>query len=250
MPTTRRTEPAPDRPVRVLLVDDDEEDFLLTRDLLADIPGDRFRVDWVNTYDAGLAAVLRRDHDICLIDYRLGERTGLDLMREVAARGGDGPMILLTGQGEFEIDEAAMRAGAADFLEKGRLDGVLLERAIRYALRQHAYEAELERKVRERTAELRTINATLEGEVVVRRRAEEALRETDRRKDEFLATLAHELRNPLAPIRNALEIMRLASANPSAVEKAGQGGVSDLGRLRETEGLEEQRRRCLVPRAV
>ena len=53
----------------------------------------------------------------------------------------------------------------------------------------------------------------------MRERADE-LAAANRRKDEFLATLAHELRNPLAPIRNALEIMRLASGNPKAIEQA------------------------------
>ncbi len=67
---------------------------------------------------------------------------------------------------------------------------------------------------------MQRINKTLEQEIAERHRAEEALREADRRKDEFLATLAHELRNPLAPIRNALEIMRLASGNPKAIEQA------------------------------
>ena len=53
-----------------------------------------------------------------------------------------------------------------------------------------------------------------------RKLAEIALRDADRRKDEFLATLSHELRNPLAPIRTAVEIMRLARADPDLVEKA------------------------------
>lgn len=203
----------PDRPIRVLLVDDDREDYLLTRDLLTDIPGDRFLLDWAPTYEAGREAICAGTHDIYLLDYRLGEKTGLDLLHEVRGLCTAGPMILLTGQGEFEIDEAAMKAGAADFLEKARLDAVLLERAIRYALRQHQYEAELEREVQQRTQEL-------QQEVAERRRAEELLKDTDRRKDEFLATLAHELRNPLAPIRNALEIMRLAGENAVAIEKA------------------------------
>lgn len=124
-------------------------------------------------------------------------------MRELKC---NGPVILLTGVGQPEIDRAAEAAGEADYLEKGKLDPVLLERTIRYALRQRAAEAELERKVAERTAELAAAN--------------DALREADRRKDEFLATLGHELRNPLAPLRNALEIMRLAADNPTAVEAA------------------------------
>ena len=53
-----------------------------------------------------------------------------------------------------------------------------------------------------------------------RKRAEEALREADRRKDEFLALLAHELRNPLAPIRNGLQVMRLAGGDADAVAQA------------------------------
>jgi signal transduction histidine kinase len=51
-------------------------------------------------------------------------------------------------------------------------------------------------------------------------RRAEALRDADRRKDEFLATLAHELRNPLAPLRNALEILRVAESNPALTQKA------------------------------
>src|SRR5262249_6381691 len=53
-----------------------------------------------------------------------------------------------------------------------------------------------------------------------RKRAEVAFRESDRRKDEFLATLSHELRNPLAPIRSAVEVMRLAPEDPKLIGKA------------------------------
>ncbi|HEX6316548.1 MAG TPA: ATP-binding protein [Gemmatimonadaceae bacterium] len=60
----------------------------------------------------------------------------------------------------------------------------------------------------------------IKRDVTEQQQAIDALREADRRKDEFLATLAHELRNPLAPIRNAVEIMRLAGDNPHAVERA------------------------------
>ena len=215
------TTPAGDhKPVRVLLIDDDQEDFLLTQDLLADLPGEEYRLDWVDTYDAGLLAVCAGEYDVYLLDYRLGVRTGLELLRQAQEEGCSAPVILLTGQGEYEIDRAAMQAGAADYLEKGQLDGTILDRAIRYAILQKRSEAELERKVRERTRELELLNTNLQTEVAERRRAEEALVEADRRKDEFLATLAHELRNPLAPIRNALEIMRLADGDPAAFNRS------------------------------
>lgn len=199
-------QPDPARPVRVLLVDDDEDDFLLTRETVADIPGDGYTLEWEADFDVALERICRGEFDVHLVDFRLGARSGLDLLREMRARACPGPVILLTGVGHPDIDRAAEEAGAADYLEKHRLDPVLLERAIRYALRQRAQEVELERKVAERTAELAAAN--------------EALREADRRKDEFLATLGHELRNPLAPIRNALEIMRLATDNPTAVAAA------------------------------
>lgn len=198
--------PSSEPTVRLLLVDDDADDCLLTREIVSRIPRGRYTLDWVSDYDAGLEAVCKGEHDVYLIDYRIGARTGLELLRETRERTCAGPMILLTGQSAFEIDRAAMEAGAADFLEKGKLDHVLLERSIRYAILQDRTEKALEEKVAERTAKLEAAN--------------EALKEAARRKDEFLATLGHELRNPLAPIRNAIEIMRLSADRPQAIEQA------------------------------
>jgi signal transduction histidine kinase/CheY-like chemotaxis protein len=71
-----------------------------------------------------------------------------------------------------------------------------------------------------RSHALQQANATLEHEMQVRQRAEGALILADRRKDEFLATLAHELRNPLAPIRTGLDILRLRSGDAQATQRA------------------------------
>jgi two-component system, cell cycle sensor histidine kinase and response regulator CckA len=121
-------------PIKVLLVDDDEDDFLITRDLLSKIRERRHNLDWLNNYHDGLAAVKKGEHDLCLLDYRLGERTGLELLRESQSFKSRPPIILLTGQGDQEIDLEAMKAGAADYLVKGRLSADSLERAIRYAI--------------------------------------------------------------------------------------------------------------------
>ena len=121
-------------PVKVLLVDDDEDDYVITRDLISQIMERRYRLEWVNSYEAGLAAIQRQEHDIGLLDYRLGERTGLDLLRESQTLNIRAPMILLTGQGDHEIDLEAMKAGAADYLVKGQLTSNALERAMRYAI--------------------------------------------------------------------------------------------------------------------
>jgi CheY-like chemotaxis protein len=71
---------------------------------------------------------------VALIDYRLGARSGLDLLLAARAAGDLPPAIVLTGAGDQAIDAAAQAAGAADFLIKGRLDAAGLERAIRYTL--------------------------------------------------------------------------------------------------------------------
>jgi signal transduction histidine kinase len=192
------------RPIRVLLVEDDEDDYLLTRELLEETNGG-YALEWISSYDRATEAMCRSEHDVYLLDYRLGGRNGLELLREAVALGCMGPAILLTGQGEREIDVEAMQCGAADYLEKGRVDAPMLERSIRYARERWKSQTELEQRVRERTAELTRVN--------------EALQEADRRKDEFLATLAHELRNPLAPIRTGLEVMRIAGENPAMREE-------------------------------
>src|SRR4051812_39294327 len=85
-----------DRRVRVLLVEDDEDDYLLTRDLLAEIPGPGFDLDWMTDFDDALAAIGRDRHDVALIDYRLAGRDGLELVRAAIGRGCTAPLILLT----------------------------------------------------------------------------------------------------------------------------------------------------------
>nr|WP_290220982.1 EAL domain-containing protein [Trichocoleus desertorum] len=139
-------------PIKVLLVEDDEDDYILTQSLLSEIEGGTFSLEWVNCYEAALSIMGQHQHDVYLIDYRLGLYNGLELLQAAIAQGCRAPIILLTGQGDHEVDVAAMRAGAADYLVKGRMDATLLERAIRYAIE------------RKRTLEaLRTSESRLEG---------------------------------------------------------------------------------------
>ena len=125
------------REIRILLIEDDEDDYVLTRDLLGDSRRTRFALDWVTSYDEALAAMRSGEHDVYLVDYRLGEHDGLEVLREARAAGCLRPIILLTGQGDGDVDIAAMKAGAADYLLKGQIDAQILERSIRYSLEQN-----------------------------------------------------------------------------------------------------------------
>jgi PAS domain S-box-containing protein len=127
--------------IKVLLIEDDEDDYVLAKELFVEIQRPagvpcpvRFQLDWVTSFERGLETISKNQHDVCLVDYRLGAHNGIELLHQAVARGCQAPIILLTGQGEREIDMQAMQAGAADYLVKGRLDAVLLERSIRYAL--------------------------------------------------------------------------------------------------------------------
>lgn len=126
-----------DRPIRVLLIEDNEDDILLTRDLLARIRTPPYDVDWRTDYAAARTALARSSHDVCLLDYRLGHHSGLELLREANAAGCDVPIIVLSGHGDRDIDMQAMQAGAAYYLAKAGIDADVLERTIRYALERH-----------------------------------------------------------------------------------------------------------------
>ena len=120
--------------LKILLIEDDEDDYLLTSELLNEVKGTSYEIVWVSKYSDALACIGCSDYDVCLVDYRLGEGTGIELMNEAKARGCRAPMILLTGQGDKEIDIEATEAGAADYLTKGEINALLLERTIRYAI--------------------------------------------------------------------------------------------------------------------
>ena len=120
--------------VQVLLIEDDEDDYILTREVLREIDGADFNLRWVSSYDEGMEILTSEEIDVCLVDYFVGGRTGLDLVQEAKAKNCVVPAILLTGKGDHEVDVAATEAGAADYLEKGDLSAGVLERSIRYAI--------------------------------------------------------------------------------------------------------------------
>lgn len=184
--------------LRVLLVEDDEDDYFFTKDLLAEISGGQFTLDWAASYESGREMILRGEYDVCLLDYRLGANSGMELLREARAHDDLTPIIMLTGQEDREVDLEAMRAGATDYLVKGQLNAAMLERVIRYAVEE-----------RRRTQERWQLHAA--------RQAQAEAEAANRAKDDFLALVSHELRSPLSSI---LGWSRILKQNPADLETA------------------------------
>ncbi len=130
-------------PIRVLLIDDDEDDFIIVRDLISDLSSVEFILKWVSDYAAALDAILSREFDVCLLDYRIKERNGLELMQEAVSRGAMTPIIFLTGEGGCFLDLEAISEGADDWLPKGGLNATLLERSIRHTVERQRKKEEL-----------------------------------------------------------------------------------------------------------
>lgn len=124
--------------VRILIIDDDHDDFLIISDYLRSIDPHRFEINWCYQYQEAVREIARQAHNVYFVDYRLGAKTGLDLLRDAEALKCEEPIILLTGYGNPQVDKEAMRIGATDYLVKSELTSEKLERCIRYSLERSA----------------------------------------------------------------------------------------------------------------
>lgn len=175
--------------INVLLIDDDEEDFLIVEDLLQDFRKRNYELTWVSSFQAAVEALENKNHHVILLDYRLGAQSGIDLMKKFNPLELSGPVILLTGQEDDELDDLATKTGIADYLLKSKLEPDLLDRSIRYNLEQYKnlikiqeLNKNLENKVIERTQELNNAiakleenNTNLRNEIMRRKEIEEQL---------------------------------------------------------------------------
>lgn len=129
----RETHKMREEKTRVLLIEDNEDDAMLIQDILAEGAG-RFTIKWISTYDGGLAAIEAGEFDVCLLDYRLGDKDGLELFRKAARGGVQSPVVFLTGMADEELDRQALSSGAADYVSKGDITPPLLRRVIRHSI--------------------------------------------------------------------------------------------------------------------
>ena len=184
----------------VLLIDDDQEDCLLLQKLLGRVKEVRYRVQSETSYEEGLKRLLDGENEVCLVDYQLGARNGIELLKEARMRGYGRPIILLTGASGSEIDIQALQAGADDYISKNHLQGELLHRIIRYAIERKKAEHERERLLREQIAS----------------------KELERKRNEFISMVVHELKTPLTSLKGFTQLL---------ARKLARGGDERISQL-------------------
>jgi PAS domain S-box-containing protein len=123
---------------RIVIVDDDEDDFLITSEFIRSIPDAKFDILWNKNFREGVSSLLSGEYHLFFVDYRLGAKSGIDFLQEASLNKREEPIILLTGKGNYEVDIQAMQLGAVDYLVKTDLSVEKMERSIRYALERAA----------------------------------------------------------------------------------------------------------------
>ncbi len=171
------------------IIDDDNDDYRLMTDLLDDVEAGLYETRWLPDFESAIADIKKQEADVYLIDFRLGEKTGLDVLDALKELNLDRPMILLTGAGDRATDFAAMEKGAADFLRKNQLSAETLERSIRYSMKS--------------AQQLTKLKA---GEKILIEK--EAAVSANLAKSRFLAHMSHEIRTPLTAMLGFAELAK------------------------------------------
>ncbi|MGA2702180.1 MAG: response regulator [Isosphaeraceae bacterium] len=167
-----------DAAISVLLIEDNEADAYLVSESLANSQPPRFKITHRDRLSSGLACLSHESFDLVLVDLSLPDSDGFETFRRVRESSPSIPIVVLTGRDDQDLANKTARAGGQDYLLKRSTGGELLKRLMRQA--------------------------------IDRKRIEEALKKADTRKNEFLAMLAHELRNPLAALECGLSLLKAA----------------------------------------
>lgn len=198
-----------DEIVKVLLIEDDEDDYYILKNKLAEIQTISYELEWAETFESGVESLSQHQHDVYLVDYNLGEHNGLEFLGEAVRLDCKAPVIVMTGQDGHAMDVAAIESGATDYLPKGQITAALLERSIRHSIEHKRVEAairtlnaELEQRVKERTAELGVASRDLQH-------SNEILKILDHNQQDFIEIAAHELRTPLTVMIGYISMMKL-----------------------------------------
>ena len=201
--------------ITVLLVEDDEIDRILANRVLArQRPNIKFATDSAGSLSEATEFLNSRQYGVVLLDLMLPDSQGLETVRRVKGNSPDVPIVVLTGLDDEEAGISAMKAGAMDYLVKGRVLDNVLVKTIQYAIERDRLQRalrkakfELEIKVEERTKDLSEMIELLKKEILDHRETEEQLHEAMEIKSQFVSVVSHELRIPLTALKEGIRLM-------------------------------------------
>ncbi len=206
--------------VDILLVDDHPANLLSLEAILADLGHNLVKA---NSGEEALRRLLVADFAVILLDVQMQDLDGFETAKLIRGRerSRQTPIIFLTAYESNRLTpEEAYALGAVDYLVKPLVPVILRAKVAGFIELFGKTEQVKQQAEKLRQMERREFTQKLAEENARLRQAEEKLKDEARRKDEFLAMLAHELRNPLAPVRNALEIMKMSGVNVEEVQQA------------------------------
>lgn len=198
---------------KVLLIDDDDIYARLLRRMLEQSRTARFDLNHMTRYEEAVRAIQDDEYDAYLVDRMLGTEDGFHLLHVARRFGCSGAMIILTGKGSEEGDHLALSLGATDYLEKDKIDGPLLERAIRYAVHWKRTEEKLRqanRRLSDRQARLHEAVKSLSSSHRMLQSTQLQLIHAEKMESvgRLAAGVAHEVKNPLAVINMGVDYLR------------------------------------------
>jgi signal transduction histidine kinase len=198
---------------RILIVDDDPALLEALNEMLRLRMGE-LGVEVADSGPAALERIAVWDYEVIISDIKMPGMDGLTLLTRIRELRPATPTLLITGHGQHDLAVQALRGGAYDFIQKP-IDRDYFVASLNRALRMR----QLARKVEEQKQTLERHASELQQTVEERTKE---LREANHAKDEFLALLAHELRNPLAPISNAVELIGQRDEGDPILQQAGK----------------------------
>ena len=131
------------KPIKILLIEDNREDAIIIREMLKETSNISFELEHVDRLKTGFESLFNHSFDVLLLDLNLPDSWGFDTFIRTYDQAPELPIVIMSGFDDEDVAVKAVREGAQDYLIKGQIDGRLLARSISYAIERKETEKEL-----------------------------------------------------------------------------------------------------------